>query len=623
VIRRWLFVLVMTASVVLPFLPTPPAQAFAGRAAYEGYFQGTFDDEGSFVLSSGIYPNALPLYNGKPYTADFITKILGYANGPTGRNKTGAEFIILTMLGYNAGTPQGTRANALNPATQTAWVNAVHFYSDNGWIRWGVPDSWTINTYWQGDNGGGPEPNDDAWYPEVGSFPDTIQFHDPSSPGFYVIKQNCANPLGNLSALSQPDFDVTLSANGNPPTVIAGHTYGITATLHNNGPAASQAGTLQVMYPGASVCSPSPGCPLSQGFVPVAGITAKGFRGASAAPFPPGANWFWSVKSMAVNATETANMQWTVSPAAAPLTVITFNIYYAPYNLAGAVRHVTLTFTVVSERTPAVVGVNGDIHAGGGLCGGAPTSGSVKGYPGAGSGGQYVVSASLLNGINDFTSNGTGVDNLKIGKTGAYLQACRQDLVKAALAYEAAGAGFATFGSSNVDVGTLGAMPVYIYKLGGTLRLHGTIHNKVTIFAESGSVLIDGTVALDAAVHGVGGVRDEPSLGIIAANDISIAAAVPQVDAYLFANGAIDTCPEGNVAATKIQCSHPGTLTVNGFLMAHTIAFHRLGAFNTDGSAPAETVVLNPEIYLNPPTLFDGSIDDTSLQGQGERQPLF
>ncbi len=617
-IRRWLLAAVMVASAVLPFLPAGRASAFSGRPAYTGYFQNTFDDEGSFVLSSGIYPSANPLYNGKPYTADFISRILGYANGATGRNKTGAEFIILTMLGYDPPSPLATRANALNPVTQAAWVKAVRYYSDQGWIRWGVTNSWTINTYWQGDNNGGPEPNDDAWYPEVGSFPDTIEFHQPGTPDYYIIKQNCANPIGDPSPLKVPpaNFGVTLTATGVPLKVVPGQTYSINTNLHNSGPAVSTPGTLQVMMPGAGVCSPGVGCPLNQGFVPPAGITAKGFRAASAAPFPAGAkpNWYWSVKAMPVmpvGVDYRANMQWTVSPAAIVGTFITFDVYYAPGDLAGALRHVALTFQVIAQSTPAVVGLNGDIHAGGGLCGGALTSGSVKGYPGAGSGGQYVVSASAAGGINDFSSNGAGADTLKVGKTGSYALVCRPDLVKAALSYQAA-FGWAGI-SGTVDVATLSPLFDVFFSTSPNLKLYGTVSRRITIVSTSGSVEIIAPIKLDGVTRAR---QNQASLGIIAGGNINIDPAATQVDAYLFSNSTIDTCylPAGT-------CS--SVLRVNGFLMASDIALHRLGPFNALNSPVAEQIVLNPQIYLNPPRLFDASVDDLLLEGQGESQPLF
>jgi hypothetical protein len=130
-----------------------------------------------------------------------------------------------------------------------------------------------------------------------------------------------------------------------------------------------------------------------------------------------------------------------------------------------------------------------------------------------------------------------------------------------------------------------------------------------------GDLTIANSIRLDGAAY----VRSSvPSLGVIASGNILIPAAVTQVDAYLFSNGTIDTCQE----ATVLACSTV-PLLVNGFLMGRTISFHRSGLTGTTGSQVAERVTLNPQIYLNPPTLFDASVDGVILENQGERQPLY
>jgi hypothetical protein len=104
-----------------------------------------------------------------------------------------------------------------------------------------------------------------------------------------------------------------------------------------------------------------------------------------------------------------------------------------------------------------------------------------------------------------------------------------------------------------------------------------------------------------------------PSLGLIAARDIDIDSAVTQVSAYLFSDNAIDTCVEADGTCDS-------TLTVNGFLMAQQLLLHRFG---TVASPIGEDIIMAPQIYLNPPAFFDASVDNTTLEGQGEQQPLF
>jgi hypothetical protein len=613
--RRWLAAAMLMMSVVVPLLPTGVAQAAPiARAQWRGYFSNVLDTQGDNVIAGGINPSFFPLDPaGTPYVESFIATLLIHLNG-SGRDQTGAEFIILTMDKQPPGTP---RAVAHTAATLTNWENNVRAYADKGWVQWNTTISYTSNTYWQGNFGGGPDPDDDAWFSDVGSAP-SIVFHQPGTAQFYRLRRACANPVGDSTGLNNTSYGVNLTAdsNGSSLSVVAGKQYQIAARLTSVGPSASQPGTLQVMYPGTTLISRP--CPVACGTSPpgqttlLSGYsTGQGFRTASGIPGQAGQNWFWSVKAMGKGATTSGTIQFTVAPGAAVGSVITFRVYFYPGDGSGAVRSASVTYKVVSERTPAVIGNNGDIHAGGGLCGGALVNGSVKGFTNGGSGGQYVVSASLLNGINGFTSNGAGADTLKLGQSGAYAQTCRPDLLAAANAYWTVGAGYSVIGGNDFDV--TGKSGVYFYN-GGNLTIHGVVSGKVTVVARSGKVRVSGPITLSGATYAP---HDVPSLGVIASGNIEIPAAVTRVDAYLFSNAVIDTCVEANGA-----CATP-TLVVNGFLMGKTLALHRLGPFNANGTPAGELVTLNPQIYLNPPKLFDASVDNTLLEGQGESQPLF
>jgi len=138
--------------------------------------------------------------------------------------------------------------------------------------------------------------------------------------------------------------------------------------------------------------------------------------------------------------------------------------------------------------------------------------------------------------------------------------------------------------------------------------------NPVAVVEIDGNILLNTTTAYEA--------HKAPSLGIISSSDILIDPAATQVDAYLFSShGTIVTCN-----AAPAGCAN--NLRVNGFLMAKDLLFGRIGPNPPVGasavSAPiVEQIVLNPQIYLNPPKYFDASVDDILLEGQGERAPLF
>jgi len=282
--------------------------------------------------------------------------------------------------------------------------------------------------------------------------------------------------------------------------------------------------------------------------------------------------------------------------------------------------------TIVSERSTLVVGENGDVHAGGGLCGKAQTAGKVEGNGGEeptnSSETQYVVSATESpGGITNFGSNqsvgGSSTDDLGLGATGGYEEVCREDLLAAANAYRAAGGAVTA-----VLGGNTAANPYHVdgwaglYYITGTSYIEGQVNNKTTIVQTAGDLNIVGNITLTTTSFPPTQV---PSLGIIAANGILIDDSVTRVDAYMFSDGLIDTCVQGQVSKTACTAN----LLVNGFLMGNTIDYHRIGPFNSDGAQIAETVVLNPQIYLNPPQFFDASVDNILLQGQGEEQPLF
>jgi hypothetical protein len=313
-----------------------------------------------------------------------------------------------------------------------------------------------------------------------------------------------------------------------------------------------------------------------------------------------------------------------VSPTAPVGTTITVKGYYQPINGSNQESPAaTITFLVVSQATPQVQALNGDVHAGGGLCNNTQYAGSVQGNSSANSMADYVVSAS--NVITNFASNantpGAGT-LLNVGSGGGYSEVCREDLWQAAYNYRyvLGGTGYNLRGAGSYDItGWSG-----LYYLDAGASIHGTVSptfpNTLTIVSMAGDVHIDGPITLSTAAipSTPGSSHSVPSLGVIALHNILIDPGINTVDAYLFADGYIDTCDTANAF-----CQSPSPLTVTGFLMANDIKLHRLGPHNANGSPTAEQVVLNPQIYLNPPQFFDASVDNILLEGNGERPPLY
>jgi hypothetical protein len=599
-----------------------------GRRAYCGYFNNQYDDGtnpfGGFVfaIANG---QSLAIPNSIDTKASFINFIHSYLVGGNAEDKTGAEFVILTMLGKTGGTPRADAAADYN--TWAAGINAAtidwHYLSPfpctilNSFYQKGGSND---DAYFQGGPGCGP-----------GATVDSIAFKNSSGTILYVIKRLCGNPIGVPKPLVVADFNIQLTAasatSWTPNTIIAGSVNTLSVTLKNTKTTDSVPGTLQVEMPGGGVvqqpcgptCTPGGMTTLSNGE-----DSSRGYRAArGAAQFPVGANWFWDVKAIKPGANTTGAITFTVPTTAVPGT-FTINVYYYDATQGSTLDHATVTFKIVSKRSPGFAGANGDVQAGGGLCGQTlanPSAGVVQGSAAAKSGDQYVVSASAAGGINAFTSNSGGSNTLNLGSSGGYAQVCRADLLASAESYVTqGGTGYGTIGlaqAANLDVGTLTMFPVYYYTGGGILHLHGTVGQKLTIVDESGTIQITGNITLTNVPTAP---KDTPSLGIISKGDIDINKAATLVDAYLFTDSTIDTCTEGQSSTTA--CDTP-QLVINGFLMANKISFRRIGAFNTNGTSITEQVNLNPEIYLNPPMFFDASVDNVTLQGQGEQQPLF
>ncbi|HEY2004727.1 MAG TPA: hypothetical protein VGH44_06460 [Candidatus Saccharimonadia bacterium] len=279
------------------------------------------------------------------------------------------------------------------------------------------------------------------------------------------------------------------------------------------------------------------------------------------------------------------------------------------------------TNNVMGVVVPIVTGQNSDIHAGSGLAcslasGGGNVIGNIRGT--TLSSGQYVVSATGL--IGGFNSSG-GTNLLTLGANGGYGQICRPDLLSLARAYS--GSDIKTIPTAGAVTGwsVNGQSGLYYFYGSGELDISGTVSNRITLVALNASrVVINGNIVLNP---GSGtGRSDIPSLGIIADQNLDILSSVNEVDAYLFTDGTINTC--GKAATPDAPCGIvTPTLNVKGFLMAHDLLLSRLGPPAISGSVEAEVVAMNPQLYLNPPKLFDSSADQSLYQGLGELPPLF
>ncbi len=202
------------------------------RTQYRGYFTNTLDTQGTYVLprnyNNGFGPESFP---GHINNADAF---IAYLRGPGGlagnaRQRTGASFIIQTMIGLSRNRPP-------NAAELADWENRVRSAQAQGLITWRANFSYTVNSYYQGPESGGGT-NDDAFYYESGTQYAMI-FRNPGGGIAYAIKWECANPVGNIQPLQQ-DFNMSgrtvITAN---PTPRPGESVSFAHYVRNSGPGA-------------------------------------------------------------------------------------------------------------------------------------------------------------------------------------------------------------------------------------------------------------------------------------------------------------------------------------------------------------------------------------------------
>ncbi|HEV7454344.1 MAG TPA: hypothetical protein VGO07_03735, partial [Candidatus Saccharimonadales bacterium] len=159
-----------------------------GRNPYHGYFTNIDDDRGTFVLPNKYGGQAIPGSINNP--GAFINLIINDLNGGSTQERTGAAFIIQTMIGNATNRPP-------DGAQIADWEGRVNDASSQGWISWNINYCYTINSYYQGTSSG-PNPADDAFYSNSGCSP-AIVFRNSGGGVAYAIRRQCANPIGNGS----------------------------------------------------------------------------------------------------------------------------------------------------------------------------------------------------------------------------------------------------------------------------------------------------------------------------------------------------------------------------------------------------------------------------------------
>ncbi len=192
------------------------------RTRWQGYFQNQYDDKGGFVLPSGI-----PSYVDTP--AELIGYIRSMLASGNPRERVGASFLVQTMLGnpWNRHDPPTNEQMA-------DWESRIYYAHSASWIQWSMSFNYNYNSYWQGTDTG-MNWNDDAFYYESG-WATSIRFLNVSGQTAYVIRRECANPIGDTTMPGlQQYWDIAGSTGAVPTTAQPGQTVAFNHYLWNMG----------------------------------------------------------------------------------------------------------------------------------------------------------------------------------------------------------------------------------------------------------------------------------------------------------------------------------------------------------------------------------------------------
>jgi hypothetical protein len=255
-----------------PVACSGPVIAF-GRQRWCGYFKNIGFNQGLEVRLGGI-PASVNT------AQEFINLVINDLNSGNAHRRTGAQFIILTMIGRGPGAPK-----AVSAAQQADWIARVRSYanvSENGttsfgengridWKVWQHLPCGTVNTYYQaGQDDVAPNrttpANSDC---ETSLNDEFLLFRNLSGGVVYRIRRECMNPMGQMNALASPPANeykltpaITTTVGGVPVnTVEAGQTIRFSYAVVNDGPDPSPSASCTIytnVHPGYFPDPPTP-----------------------------------------------------------------------------------------------------------------------------------------------------------------------------------------------------------------------------------------------------------------------------------------------------------------------------------------------------------------------------
>lgn len=595
-----------------------PEQAHAdmcsinGRDCYIGYFFGGYDGGPGTSRKNVISAPAMLDVNDANALAAVVGNHMACTNGaipdPNSQNATGAAFIVLTMMGYPPGTPKNVACQVYSE-----WVSLVQDWAPNT----------NYNVFY---NFGGLNTrssiSDVAYYPSAQSEAWSIVFYSPATgQPLYAIKKDCANPVGRLQALPR-NYTLTPRLNSISPTQIeAGSKVSVTSSVDNSGEVNSKNTQWEItqitVKPGKKAPHEDEGATVS------AEAPCQSSGGA------PAGNYFKSGDADCRNVAKGAGVFNVGTPAQnlkpgvggldigdVPVgTRICFALSVQPRaNNDNAWAHSKPICTVVGKK-PKVQIWGSDIAVRGTI----ETSTSVKDVAGTKTFGSWVEYGAFSVGVNSRFASGSGTNNGNPDNNQtawSKLTFANKNEIGAdafgkytTLADFRSAPGIAAFfgvannqqpvGSASVDVGSLAfntGEPIQVRTADNLTITGGSMPaGKSVVIMATGKVSIEGNITYtDAAI---GSLRDIPQVVIIA-KDIAIKDSVARIDAWLVANGTINSCSNFTGNLTSGKCA--SALAVNGPVVTNKLILNRTAGSGTGGQSgdPAERFNLRPDAFL-------------------------
>lgn len=611
----WLVFVCMATAGLVTFYPkqvNADQCSINGRDCYIGYFFGGFDGGPGTVRNNVISPPAMLNVNNADELVNNVASHMNCSGGVLvnqgSQNATGAAFIILTMLGYEPGTPKNVACQVFDE-----WANTVQAWEPNT----------DYNVFYDFGGLNTRSSNIDvAYYPSALTAAWSIVFYHPTTgEPLYGIKKDCANPVGRLQALPR-NYSLTPRVDTVSPNEIeAGSKMTVTTSVDNVGDVPSQPTQWEItqinVQPGQQAPHEAEGPSTISGQAP-----CQSNGGA------PAGNYFANGVATCKNAAKGNGVFDLGSPSGnlqpmldgydigdVPVgTRVCFALSVQPRsNSDGSWAHSRPICTTVGKK-PKLQIWGGDVSVRGRI----ETSTTRKDVSGEKTFGSWVEYGAFAVGAVDRFASGSGTNNQPDNDQEMWskLTFANSDEGGApAFGFYSTLAGFrpvpgvAEYFNAISDKQPIGAGSVDVSALtfatGGPVTVRTATDVTITggnippgrsvVIIASGTVTIAGNITYsDGDLTGASSI---PQVVIIAAN-INIQDNVSRVDSWLVASGAVNTCSNFSGNLTSNKCG--ALLEVNGPVITGRLILNRTAGSGVGAASgdPAERFNLRPDAYL-------------------------